>query len=128
MPARHALLQGDLRSSRCPSRLVLDHVTSRWGTLVLVVLQDGTQRFSELHRAIEGVSEKMLAQTLRVLEEDGFVDRKAYAEVPPRVEYALTPMGREIAGHLDVLGRWIEANLPRVLTSQGRRSRAGRPA
>jgi len=123
MPARHGLLKGDLKDSRCPSRLVLDHVTSRWGTLVLLVLQEGTHRFSELRRAVDGVSEKMLAQTLRVLEEDGFVERTAYAEVPPRVEYALTRSGREIAAHLDVLGRWIEQNLGKVLAARAQAAR-----
>lgn len=116
----------DLSAAECPSRLVLDHVTSRWGTLLLIVLQERTFRFSELRQRIGGVSEKMLAQTLRVLEEDGFVDRVAFAEVPPRVEYSLTPMGREIAAHLAVLGQWIEQNLGRVLAA--RENRAGTSA
>ena len=124
MATRPKPLRGDLNAARCPSRSVLDHVTSRWGTLVLVELQEGTLRFSELRRRVGGVSEKMLAQTLRVLEEDGFVDRRAYAEVPPRVEYALTPLGGEIASHLDVLGRWIEDNLGRVLQARARRAAA----
>ncbi len=118
---KKGLLKGDLTNPRCPSRLVLDHVTSRWGALVLLVLQEGTQRFGELRRGIGGVSEKMLAQTLKQLEEDGFVARKAYAEVPPRVEYALTPLGREIAAHVEALGDWIEANLGRVLGAHGQR-------
>ena len=124
MATRPRPLRGDLNAARCPSRWVLDHVTSRWGTLVLVELQEGTLRFSELRRRVGGVSEKMLAQTLRVLEEDGFVDRRAYAEVPPRVEYALTPLGGEIARHLDTLGRWIEDNLGRVLQARARRAAA----
>lgn len=110
---------GDLRAAQCPSRVVLDHVTSRWGTLVLLVLRDGTQRFGELRRRIGGVSEKMLTQTLRTLEEDGFVQRTVYAEVPPRVEYALTEMGTEVAAHLAALGTWVERNLPRVMAARG---------
>jgi DNA-binding HxlR family transcriptional regulator len=108
----------DLQAAHCPSRSVLDHVTSRWGTLILLVLQERTYRFSELRQRVGGVSEKMLAQTLRVLEQDGFVKRQAFAEVPPRVEYELTAMGREIAVHLANLGGWIEANLERVLVAR----------
>lgn len=111
----------DLTSAHCPSREVLDHVTSRWGTLVLIILQEGTLRFGALRDRVGGVSEKMLAQTLQVLEHDGFVDRRVYAEIPPKVEYSLTPMGRELAAHLDTLGKWIEANFARVERARARR-------
>jgi DNA-binding HxlR family transcriptional regulator len=111
----------DLTAAACPSREVLDHVTSRWGTLVLIILQEGTLRFGALRDRVGGVSEKMLAQTLQVLEYDGFVDRRVYAEIPPKVEYSLTPMGRELAAHLDALGRWIEANFARVQRARARR-------
>lgn len=111
--------EGDLGAAQCPSRVVLDHVTSRWGTLVLLMLRSGTHRFGELRRRIGSVSEKMLTQTLRVLEEDGFVQRTVFAEVPPRVEYALTEMGAEVAAHLAVLGAWVESNLPRVMAARG---------
>ena len=110
----------DVYAALCPSRVVLDHLTSRWGVLVLVALLDGTQRFRELSRRIGGVSEKMLSQTLQTLEGDGFVLRVAYPEVPPRVEYSLTPLGREAAEHVRGLIGWIEANLSRV-----ERARAG---
>lgn len=113
------MLVGDLGAAQCPSRVVLDHVTSRWGTLVLLMLRSGTQRFGELRRRIGSVSEKMLTQTLRVLELDGFVQRTVYAEVPPRVEYALTEMGAEVAEHLAALGTWVEQNLPRVMAARG---------
>lgn len=116
MNAKPSPLLGDVYDSNCPSRGVLDHVTSRWGVLVLVaLLSDGTHRFSELRRKVGGVSEKMLSQTLHQLEEDGFVRREAYPEVPPRVEYSLTPMGREVAEHVEVLTDWIAENLSRVL-------------
>ncbi len=104
----------DVFNAQCPSREVLTHVTSKWGVLVLAALADRTHRFSELRRRIDGVSEKMLAQTLAVLETDGFVLRTAYPEVPPRVEYQLTPLGREVARKVGGLVEWIEGNLARV--------------
>lgn len=107
-------LHGDLLSESCPSREVLKHVTSRWGVLVLIALQRGTHRFSELRRRIGGVSERMLAQTLQWLEADGFVARRAYPVVPPHVEYTLTPLGEEVAEKVRLLADWIELNLPRI--------------
>jgi DNA-binding HxlR family transcriptional regulator len=112
------LHRGDLFAPKCPSRQVLEHVTCRWGVLVLILLLDGTQRFSELRRAAPGVSEKMLAKTLRDLERDGFVHREAFAEVPPRVEYALTATGSEVAAHVGALADWIEVNMPHVGKAQ----------
>lgn len=114
LPLSERMRRGQLFAADCPSRGVLDHVTSRWGVLALVALRDGTLRFSELRRRIGGVSEKMLAQTLQVLEEDGFVLRTAHPEVPPRVDYRLTPLGTEVAAHVATLVDWIELNLPRV--------------
>ncbi len=123
------LLPPDVYQPQCPSRGVLDHVTTRWAVLVLSVLRGEVHRFSALRRKVGGVSEKMLAQTLTVLEEDGFVHRTAYAEVPPRVEYRLTPLGEEIAERVEVLVQWIESSLPRVLKAraahQAKRSLAG---
>jgi DNA-binding HxlR family transcriptional regulator len=104
----------DVMSPFCPSRGVLEHVTSRWGVLILIALSEEMHRFSALRRRVGGVSEKMLAQTLATLETDGFVERTAYPEVPPRVEYRLTPMGREVAKKVGALAAWIEENLPRV--------------
>lgn len=91
----------------CPTRLVLDHVGSKWGVLVLGTLTDGTRRWSELHRAVEGISEKMLASTLRALEADGLVRRDALPVVPPHVEYRLTPRGEELVERLMPLVEWI---------------------
>ena len=91
---------GEVFAASCPSRVVLDHVTSKWGVLVLVALADGPQRWSELRRRAEGVSEKMLAQTLRTLEADGLVHRDAQPVIPPRVDYSLTPRGRELVARL----------------------------
>ena len=105
---------GDLSEPTCPSRIVLEHLTSRWGVLALIVLLQGTHRFSELRRRIGGVSEKMLAQTLQSLETDGFVVRVALPVIPPHVEYSLSPMGREVAEHISVLTSWIEKSMPRI--------------
>ena len=98
-------------SSGCPSRVVLDHVASKWGTLVILALAEGDAlRWSELRRRAEGVSEKMLAQTLRTLEADGLVHRDAQPVIPPRVDYSLTPRGRELVALLLPLFGWVVAN------------------
>ncbi|KRE43608.1 winged helix-turn-helix transcriptional regulator [Knoellia sp. Soil729] len=100
----------------CPSRTVLDHVMSKWGLLVLLALGDGEPlRWSELRRRAEGVSEKMLAQTLRTLVADGFVVRDARPVVPPHVEYSLTPRGLELAALLNPLMVWVVENAPDIL-------------
>ncbi|MBS0535920.1 MAG: helix-turn-helix transcriptional regulator [Proteobacteria bacterium] len=108
------LLRGDVLAANCPSRDVLKHLTSRWGVLVLIVLERRMHRFSELRRTIGGVSERMLAQTLQQLEADGMVSRVAYQVVPPHVEYSLTPLGREAAEKVRALADWIEVSLPRI--------------
>ena len=110
--------RGDLFAEKCPSREVLKHVTSRWGVLVLVALLGGTHRFSDLRRKTAGVSERMLAQTLKWLEGDGFVVRKAYPVVPPHVEYSLSPLGREVAAKVEGLADWIEENLGQISAAQ----------
>jgi DNA-binding HxlR family transcriptional regulator len=102
----------------CPSRVILEHVTSRWGVLVLVALLDRSYRFSELRRYVGGVSEKMLAQTLQALERDGFVHRDAKPVIPPRVDYSLTPMGREAAEQVWALSRWVEGKLDAVFAAR----------
>ncbi|GAB3880843.1 winged helix-turn-helix transcriptional regulator [Terrabacter terrigena] len=103
-------------SSGCPSRVVLDHVTSKWGTLVLLALSEGEPlRWSELRRRAEGVSEKMLAQTLKLLEADGLVSRHARPVVPPHVEYSLTSRGAELAERMVPLMLWIVENAPDIL-------------
>jgi DNA-binding HxlR family transcriptional regulator len=118
------LPRGDLRAEMCPSREVLQHLTSRWGVLVLMVLADGTHRFAELRRAIGGVSERMLAQTLQWLEGDGLVLRVAHDVVPPHVDYSLTPLGREAAHHVLGLTDWIETRLGAVMEARARRAKA----
>lgn len=108
-------LRADVMARACPSREVLNHVTSRWGVLVLIALERRTLRFSQLKRQIGGVSERMLAQTLKLLESDGFVRREAFEVVPPHVEYSLTPLGLEVAERVRGLADWIEINLGRIL-------------
>jgi DNA-binding HxlR family transcriptional regulator len=112
------LRRGELLKADCPSREVLKHVTSRWGVLVLMVLLEQTCRFSDLRRKVDGVSEKMLAQTLQWLAADGFVIRTAYDEVPPHVDYRLTPLGEEVARQVTSLADWIEVNLSRILSAR----------
>ncbi|MFE4962079.1 winged helix-turn-helix transcriptional regulator [Streptomyces sp. NPDC056660] len=98
----------------CPHRLVLEHVTSRWGVLVLIELLDRPHRFSELRRAIGRVSEKMLTQTLQTLERDGLVHRDAKPVIPPRVDYSLTDLGREAARQVRDLALWTERRMADV--------------
>ncbi len=116
------LREGNLFAEQCPSRDVLKHLTSRWGVLVMVALRDGTHRFSDLRRKMGGVSEKMLAQTLQWLEQDGFINRVAYPVVPPHVEYSLTPLGEEVSVKVAALADWIELNLPEVLAKRDERA------
>lgn len=115
--------RGDVFSDKCPSRDVLKHVTSRWGVLIFIALKDGkSHRFSELRRTINGVSEKMLAQTLQALEQDGFVLRISYPVVPPHVEYSLTDSGKQVADRVVNLADWIEENIVTILANQSARS------
>lgn len=104
----------------CPERRVLEHVTSRWGVLILIALLERSYRFSELRRAIGGVSEKMLTQTLQTLERDGLVHRDAKPVIPPRVDYTLTELGREAAGQVAALALWTERRLPAVQEARER--------
>ncbi|MEU1016777.1 helix-turn-helix domain-containing protein [Streptomyces sp. NPDC005900] len=98
----------------CPYRLVLEHVTSRWGVLILIALEERSYRFSELRREIGRVSEKMLTQTLQTLERDGLVHRDAKPVIPPRVDYSLTGLGREAAEQVRTLAAWTERRMADV--------------
>jgi DNA-binding HxlR family transcriptional regulator len=111
----YALERGYLFAGPCPSRDILKHVCSRWGVLILIALRSGTHRFSELRRKLEGVSEKMLSQTLQALAEDGFIERVSYPVVPPYVEYSLTDCGEEVAGKVAALADCIELLTPTVM-------------
>ncbi|WP_448811173.1 winged helix-turn-helix transcriptional regulator [Agromyces bauzanensis] len=100
---------GEVFLEGCPTRVVLDHIMSKWGVLVLLALTDGTLRWGELRREVDSISEKMLASTLRTLEADGIVERTSYPEVPPRVEYSLTDLGRELMERMLPLIQWVAA-------------------
>tara|TARA_R110000764_G_scaffold218729_1_gene306223 strand:+ start:8924 stop:9328 length:405 start_codon:yes stop_codon:yes gene_type:complete len=123
-PLSDRVRRGDLMAAQCPSRDVLKHVTSRWGVLALMALEDGTLRFSALRQQIGGVSERMLAQTLQALAADGFVNRVSFDVVPPHVEYSLSPLGREVAEKVRGLADWIEVSMPRIAEAQQARARS----
>ncbi|MBP2849894.1 MULTISPECIES: winged helix-turn-helix transcriptional regulator [Dickeya] len=94
----------------CPIRDVLDRIGDQWSLLVLETLSDGTLRFNELMRRIGDISKQMLSKTLKLLEQDGFVRRTIYAEVPPRVEYQLTELGRSFLQPMKMLVEWADAH------------------
>ncbi|MFF0831366.1 winged helix-turn-helix transcriptional regulator [Streptomyces sp. NPDC003344] len=102
----------------CPSRGTLEHVTGRWGGLTLGALHEGSLRFNELRRRVEGVSEKMLSQTLHALERDGLVHREAQPTNPPRVDYELTPLGHRVAERLLALIHLVEGSMDDVLAAR----------
>ncbi|MCR6673090.1 helix-turn-helix domain-containing protein [Devosia ginsengisoli] len=108
----------DVYKVTCPTRQVLDCIADKWAVLVVGLLLSGTRRFGEMRKSIEGVSQKMLTQTLRGLERDGIVARKVYASVPPKVEYSLTPLGHSLARIVEDLRLWSESNIEIVLASQ----------
>jgi DNA-binding HxlR family transcriptional regulator len=103
---------------RCPIRGVLDCIGDRWSVLALAALSRGTLRFTEVRRAVGDISQRVLAQTLRKLERDGYVRRKVHPTVPPRVDYALTPLGRSLVSKLGILVRWARKNGARVLQAR----------
>lgn len=119
----HGQLLFDVFAQDCPSRHAMEHVTGRWGILALVALRDGAVRFNALRRRVSGISEKMLAQTLQTLERDGFVLREARPTIPPRVDYSLTPLGRETANDLFALIEHLEGRMPDILLAQERYDR-----
>lgn len=104
----------DVFARRCTSREALEHLTGRWGILVLVALAEGTYRFNELRRRVDGVSDKMLSQTLQSLERDGMVLRVVEHTIPPKSEYSLTGLGREAADQLVPLIQWLEGRMPQI--------------
>lgn len=113
-------MQPNAYAAECPTRLVLDRVADKWTVLVLGLLADGPLRFNALRRRVEGVSQKMLSQTLKSLERDGLVTRRAYATVPVTVEYAVTPLGATLSATLDPLRHWAETHITEVQAAQRR--------
>ncbi|MFJ8946725.1 winged helix-turn-helix transcriptional regulator [Streptomyces sp. NPDC102395] len=118
----------DVFAKACPSRGTLEHVTGRWGALTLGALHEGSLRFNALRRRVDGVSEKMLSQTLQALERDGLVHREAQPTNPPRVDYELTPFGHEVAERLLGLIHLVEGRMDHVLAARTRydETRGGR--
>lgn len=116
----HDDLAYNVFAKACPSRGTLEHVTGRWGGLTLGALYEGSLRFNELRRRVDGVSEKMLSQTLHALERDGLVRRDAQPTNPPRVDYELTPLGRQVAERLLALIHCVEGAMDDVLAARAR--------
>ena len=110
----------------CDSRKVLERIADKWTALIIHVLSNGTKRHNELRREISGVSQKMLTQTLRSLENDGLVNRKIYPVVPPMVEYSLTPLGRSLIEPLEAICIWAEKHLPELEAARARAQKARR--
>ncbi len=120
MVSKACSLHPNVLSAQCPTRKVLDLIADKWTTLVIYLLAGGKHRYGELHKRIEGISQKMLTQTLRQLEDDGLVNRRVYPEVPPRTEYELTPLGETLREPLSALCRWAEEHLPEVEKARSR--------
>jgi DNA-binding HxlR family transcriptional regulator len=110
--------QGDLFDPDCPTRLVLDRIGDKWTVLVVLLLSDGPARFSELRCQLGRVAPKVLTQTLRRMERAGLVTREVFAEIPPRVEYALTDLGNSLIEPITVIADWAEVNIGRIIAAQ----------
>lgn len=109
----------DVFASRCPSRQIFEKIFSRWGLLVLARLDETPRRFGEIHQAVDGISDRLLAQTLKILEEEGLAVRKSWAEKPPRVEYWLTPAGMEVSRKIKEVIQALYHNLERRTKESG---------
>ena len=105
-------------ATTCPTRLVLDRIADKWAVLVLGLLGNGPVRFNRLRRQIEGISQKMLSQTLKSLERDGLVSRKVTPTAPVTVEYSITPLGETLSATVDNLRIWAETHIEKVLVAQ----------
>lgn len=114
-------LQGNVMMAKCPSREIFQHLTTRWGGLVLIVLLQDAKRFGELRRQIDGINERMLTQTLQQLELEGLIDRNDFQTIPPHVGYSLTPLGKQAGEHLKNLVDWLQDNLGEILAQKQKR-------
>lgn len=115
---KEAKIAYDAFMACCPSRQLLDVLSDKWVCLIVAALSDGPKRHGELARTIAGVSQKMLTQTLRSLERDGLLQRTVTASVPVRVDYALTPLGRDFLGVVASVKRWAEQHMPEVQSAR----------
>jgi DNA-binding HxlR family transcriptional regulator len=104
----------------CPTRIVLDHIADKWTALILWKLTNGPIRFNQLRRDIQGISQKVLSQTLKQLERDGLINRQAFATVPVTVEYSVTPLGHTLAEKMAGISLWAQDNIDQVLTAQAK--------
>ena len=110
----------DVFAADCPTRRVLDRIGDKWAVLILILLARGTVRFNELRRLIDGISQKMLSQTLKSLERDGLVSSRVIPTVPVAVEYTITPLGRTLHDAVDPLRIWAETHIAAVEAAQAR--------
>jgi DNA-binding HxlR family transcriptional regulator len=110
--------QGDMWSQNCPSRHVLDRLGGKWSVLIILALASGTRRFTGLRDTIEGITPKVLTANLRDLERDGLLTRKIYAEIPPRTEYTLTPLGESMIHVYLEVKRWAESHIGEILDNR----------
>lgn len=117
----------DIYSDRCPTRAVLDRIADKWALLILDRLSDGPARFNVLKREVQGVSQKVLSQTLKLLERDGLISRKAYPTVPVTVEYALTPLGENLTKAVAAFAHWAESNMDAIRKAQAAYDRRQQP-
>ena len=108
----------DVMTATCPSRTSLARIANKWTAMVVIALSAGRMRFRDLRTTVDGISAKVLTETLRDLERDGIVTRHVYAEVPPRVEYELTALGRTLQAPLQALGHWAEEHISEVLAAR----------
>lgn len=112
----------DIMAATCPSRTVLHRIGARWTIFIFTALDEGPQRFTQLKRRIQGITPKVLAETLTTLEYDGLVTRTEYDEQPPHVEYALTPLGRSLLVPLSAVREWAETHVPEILENNQQRT------
>lgn len=112
--------RGDVFAAQCPTRSLLDRLADKWTVLILSTLSQGPMRFNALKRRIEGVSQKMLSQTLRQLERDGLVSRVVEATVPVSVTYAMTPLGETLVAAIQPVIEWAETRMDSVAAAQAR--------
>jgi DNA-binding HxlR family transcriptional regulator len=110
--------RGNLFDPDCPTRLILDRIGDKWTVLTLLLLSDNPMRFTELRNGIGKVAPKVLTQTLRRLERDGLITREVFAEVPPRVVYTLTPLGRSLIEPIAAVKNWAEEHMPAITAAQ----------
>ncbi len=112
------MMKWDIFNAACPTRLVLNRIADKWTVMIVIALAEETKRFGELRREIDGISQKMLTQTLRGLERDGLISRKVYPTIPPKVEYSLTKLGLSLVDALESMRIWSEENIKQVMKSQ----------